>query len=73
MAREAGRVAILGLGLIGGSVAAALKAGGAPLQIAGWAPGGDARAGREAGWLDVACASAAEAVRGADWVVLAAP
>jgi prephenate dehydrogenase len=90
------RVAILGLGLMGGSLGLALRAvggaSGAALKgrrtngalkggragvarvVAGYdaAPGVAERA-RARGAVDVACASVAEAVAGADLVVLAAP
>ncbi|HMM50131.1 MAG TPA: prephenate dehydrogenase/arogenate dehydrogenase family protein [Burkholderiaceae bacterium] len=67
------RLAILGVGLIGGSLAAALKRAGAVAQVAGYSPNDDARVARALGHLDVACDSVAEAVAGASFVVLAAP
>ena len=69
------RVAMLGLGLIGGSVARALAiAGGARPSIAAWSPRGDgpARARRD-GTIDLAARTPEEAIDGADIVVLAAP
>lgn len=71
------RLALLGLGLIGGSVARALRAedpGGARWGIAAWTPGGEGprRAAAE-GIVDTAPGSAPEAIAGADLVVLAAP
>ena len=68
------RVAILGLGLMGGSLGLALHAAGAARVVAGYdvAPGVAKRA-RARGAVDVACASSAQAVAGADLVVLAAP
>jgi len=70
------RIAFLGLGLIGGSVARAIRgATDAPWQgaeIAAWTPQGDGpRRALAAGTIDEASASTAEAVRGADLVVLA--
>ncbi|WP_025321751.1 prephenate dehydrogenase [Deferrisoma camini] len=67
-------VGIVGLGQIGGSLAAAIKAHGVPYRVRAW----DRRTaalgmGRERGWVDEAVGSAAEAVAGADLVVLAAP
>lgn len=67
------RASVIGTGLIGGSVAAALRARGLAAGIVGFAPGPDAGRARDLGLLDRACESAAEAVEGADLVVLAAP
>jgi prephenate dehydrogenase len=69
------RLAILGLGLIGGSVARALRAR-TPGEwtISAWSSSGRGPAAAvEAGAIDVAAASAAEAIGGADVVLLAAP
>jgi prephenate dehydrogenase len=69
------RLAILGLGLIGGSVARALHER-APDEwtIAAWSPRGDGPAAAvKAGVITSAAASAGEAVSGADLVLLAAP
>jgi prephenate dehydrogenase len=69
------RVAFLGLGLIGGSIARALRqdaAGG--WSIAAWTPrGAGPRAAAAAGMLDLAAGTIEAAVDGADLVVLAAP
>ncbi len=67
-------VGIVGLGQIGGSLAAAIKVHGAPYRVRAW----DRRTaslamGRERGWVDEAAGSAAEAVAGAHLVVLAVP
>ncbi len=67
------RIAILGVGLIGGSLAAALRRAGAVAQVVGYSPNDDARVARALGHLDVACDSVAEAVAGAAFVVVAAP
>ena len=67
------KLAILGVGLIGGSLAAALKRAGTVAQIAGYSPNDDARVARALGHLDVACDNVAEAVTGASFVVVAAP
>lgn len=70
------RVAFLGLGLIGGSVARALRAGSASgtWSIAAWTPGGVGPASaRSAGVIDEAADSPLAAIAGADLVVLAAP
>lgn len=69
------RIALLGLGLIGGSVAGALReAPGAPWVISAWTPGGTGpRAALAAGVVDAAPSHAADAVEGAALVVLAAP
>lgn len=71
---SAPRLAVLGLGLIGGSFARALRAAGAVAGIDGYDP--DERQRRLAvdlGVVDRAPNSAAEAVRAADVVVLAVP
>jgi len=67
------RIAILGIGLIGGSLAAALRARGVAASIAGCAPGDDAARASELGLVDEAFTDPVAAVQGADWVVLAAP
>lgn len=65
--------AVIGTGLIGGSIAAALRARGLAATIRGCAPGEDAIRARELGLLDTVSDDAAEAVDGADLIVLAAP
>lgn len=72
------RVSILGFGLIGGSIARALQSarGAEPAvwEVVGWSPTGrgPARA-RAEGIIERAAATVAEAIDGADLVVLAAP
>lgn len=68
------RVAVLGLGLMGGSLGLALRRAGLAASVAGYdvAPDTTERA-RARGAIDVACASPGEAVAGADLVVLATP
>lgn len=66
------RIALLGLGLIGGSIARAVRPYGWP--VAAWTPGGGGpRQALAAGVIDDAATSPADAVVGADLVVLAAP
>ncbi len=66
------RVAFLGLGLVGGSLARALHDAG--WDVTAWTPAGTGpRAARAAGAVDVACGSVEQAVRGAEMVVLSAP
>jgi prephenate dehydrogenase len=73
-------VAFLGLGLIGGSIAEAIRAGddrgrdGPGIRITAWTPNGrgPAQALRD-GVIDTLAAGPAEAVAGADLVVIAAP
>lgn len=72
------RVALLGFGLIGGSIARALRptgGGGLPVErIVAWSPtAAGPRAAAEAGVVDAAALGVAEAVTDADLVVLAAP
>jgi prephenate dehydrogenase len=69
-------VAFLGFGLIGGSIARALRGAGGPadLRLVAWTPSGAGpnRAVAE-GILDASASSVVEAVGGADLIVLAAP
>lgn len=68
------RLAVIGLGLIGGSLARALRAAGGVSHIAAYDPDPEqGRRGRELGVIDAFAASAAEAAYGADVVVLAVP
>ncbi len=71
------RITFLGLGLIGGSIARALRAGSGARRswhLAAWTPGGSGpRLALEQGVLDAAAATPGEAVEGADLIVLAAP
>lgn len=68
------RAAIVGVGLIGSSLAQALRAGGFAKTIAGYDPDADVRARALAlGIVDEAAESFASAVKGADLVILAAP
>ncbi len=68
-----GKVAILGVGLIGGSLAAALRSSGRIDEIVGWTPGDDARIALERGFLDQVAGSAQLAVKRADVIVIAVP
>ncbi len=68
-----GRLAVLGVGLIGGSVAAAARESGCVSGITGYAPGNDAREALALGLVDQVAESPAAAVADADLVVLAAP
>lgn len=73
-----GRVALLGTGLIGGSLAAALKRHGFATRIVGFsggdaADGGDAETALALGLIDEVAATPEQAVTGCDSVVLAAP
>ena len=67
------RVALLGVGLIGGSVAAACRIAGCAAHVVGYTPGSDAADARALGLLDSVASSVEQAVAGADLVVLAAP
>ncbi len=68
------RVALIGLGLIASSMAHAMRAGGLVGEIVGHAKSAETRAvALEIGLCDRVCATAAEAVSGADLVVLAVP
>ena len=68
------RIAFLGFGLIGGSIALALREAGSAARLAAWTPHGNGPAeGVRRGLLDGAPATAAEALDGAGLVVLAGP
>ena len=69
------RVAILGFGLIGGSIARALAVrGGGDWSVAAWSPTGDGpRAAAADGSVDLAAPDPGKAVAGANIVILAAP
>jgi cyclohexadieny/prephenate dehydrogenase len=69
-----GRVAIIGLGLIGGSLGYAIKRGGLADHVVGHASSAATRArALELGFVDSVAPSAAEAVKDADLVVLCVP
>jgi prephenate dehydrogenase len=74
------RIAIVGFGLIGGSIAHALRRPQAArtvpesIELAAWSPGGEgSRSALGAGIVDDAPADLASTVEGADLVVIAAP
>ncbi|MCB1389185.1 MAG: prephenate/arogenate dehydrogenase family protein [Rhodobacteraceae bacterium] len=68
------RVALIGLGLIAGSMAHAMRRHGLAGHVAGFArTEATRRAAAEIGFVDSVHGSAAEAVKGADLVVLAVP
>lgn len=68
------RVALIGLGLIAGSMALAMRRAGLAGEIVGTARSAETRAvAAEIGLCDRICATAAEAVAGADLVVLCVP
>ena len=69
------RIAIIGLGLIGGSIGLGLKdAGIADMEIAGVArTRGTVQTAKRIGAIDVDCGTAAEAVAGARLVIIASP
>jgi len=68
------RVAFLGLGLIGGSAARALRRGAPGIELVAWTPSGAGpAAGVRMGVLAAAAPDAPAAIAGADLVVLAGP
>jgi prephenate dehydrogenase len=68
------RLGLVGCGLIGGSLVAALRAAGAVAEIVGYDRDGErAQAARALGLIDAVAGSAADAARGAEVVVLAVP
>ena len=73
-ARLPSRIAFLGFGLIGGSIALALREAGSAARFVAWTPEGNGPAeGARRGLLDEASASADGAIEGADLVILAGP
>jgi prephenate dehydrogenase len=69
-----GKVVVIGVGLIGGSFALALKAAGAVQTVVGMGRSHEVMArALELGIVDTVAGSAQEAMRGADLVLLAAP
>jgi len=68
------RVALIGLGLIAGSLALAMRRAGLAGEVTGYARSAESRdVARDIGLVDRVCDSAAEAVRDADLVVLCVP
>ncbi len=68
------RVALIGLGLIAGSMAHAMRRAGMGSEITGYARSAETRAiAREIGLCDRVCETAVDAVEGADLVVLCVP
>ncbi|MGB8343455.1 MAG: prephenate dehydrogenase [Ktedonobacteraceae bacterium] len=68
------RVAIIGLGLIGGSIGLALHKAKAAQEVTGYDLGkGVTDQARKMGAIDIPCNALADAVRGAELVVLATP
>ena len=68
------RVAIIGLGLIGGSLGLALRQAKAARQVAGYdMQKGVSERARKLGAIDQSCSSLTEAARGAELIILATP
>src|SRR5262245_48912969 len=68
------RIALLGLGLVGGSIVRALDEAGVGWPLVAWTPAGEGpRLAAEAGLIERAAGSIEDAVDGADLVILAAP
>jgi prephenate dehydrogenase len=68
------RIAFLGLGLIGGSIALALRDAGSTARPVAWTPAGAGPTeGLRRGLIDVVASSAAAAIDGAGLVILAGP
>ena len=73
-ASRSDRIAFLGFGLIGGSIASALRGAGSTARLAAWTPTGAGPAeGVRLGLLDAAAPDAAGAIEGADLVIIAGP
>ncbi|MGB7183444.1 MAG: prephenate dehydrogenase/arogenate dehydrogenase family protein [Burkholderiaceae bacterium] len=71
--RHFDRIAVLGLGLIGGSVAAAIRTRKLAGQVVGFAVAGHAQKALSLGLIDTAAPSLCSAVSDADLVVIATP
>lgn len=68
------RIAFLGFGLIGGSIALALREAGVASRLAAWTPSGDGPAeGLRGGVIDEAPRNPAAALEGAGLIILAGP
>jgi prephenate dehydrogenase len=68
------RLGLVGFGLIGGSIAKAVRSSASGWTVAAWSPsGGGPRAALEDGAIDAAPASIEAVLDGADLIVLAAP
>ena len=73
-ARLPDRIAFIGFGMIGGSIALALREAGSAAQLVAWTPDGTGPGdGLRRGMLDEAPASTADALHGAGLVILAGP
>jgi len=71
---ESMRLGLLGFGLIGGSIARALRASGSDWSVAAWSPTGSGpRDALADGTIDAAASTIQDAVAGADLILLAAP
>src|SRR5215468_8647561 len=69
-----GRLTVAGVGLVGGSLALAVRAGGFAAEVVGFGrSSGNLDVARERGLVDRVTRDPADAVRGADVVVLATP
>lgn len=73
VANAPGRVAIIGTGLIGGSIAASMRRVFPSTKIAGFGHGQDASVALQLGLLDEACTSIKACVMDADLVFMACP
>lgn len=74
MIAQFGRVALIGIGLIGSSLAHAMRKNGLAGEITGYARSEATRAkARELGLVDLVFSTAREAVEGADLVILCSP
>ncbi len=68
------RIAFLGFGLIGGSIAKAVRRGDRSIELTAWTPSGEGPwAGARLGVLDRAAATTEAAIDGAELIVLASP
>ena len=72
--RLPGRIAFLGFGMIGGSIAMALREAGYAGELVAWTPGGSGSGeGVRSGIVDEAAADTRTALQGAELVILAGP
>jgi len=67
------QIGIIGVGMIGASVAAAVRSREITTRIVAYSPGEDAKIALAAGWIDHVCEQATDCLEGSDLVVLSAP
>jgi prephenate dehydrogenase len=67
------QIGIIGIGMIGASVAAAVRSRDLAARIVAYSPGEDAKIALASGWIDHLCKEATDCLEGSDLLVLSAP